>query len=118
MALTFKTWASGDILTAADLNGFVAKSPSLYKLVAGQTAYTISAGGNSTTVTCSYNFTFATLIAFIIGGIESNSSIDLVGTLNGSPGLSSASVRIAEKDGTAIAGGVSGRNVHWIAIGT
>ena len=116
--MAFKTWASGDILTAADLNGTVMKCQSLYKVVAGQTGYTITANTSSTTQSVSYGVTFSTLIAFIIGGIESNSSIDLVGTLNGAPGLSTASVRIVEKDGNNIVAGVSGRNIHWIAIGT
>ena len=111
---SFHTWAAADILTASDLNTFVAKVPSLYKVIAGKTAYSISAS-NSTTITVSYGFTYSTLIAGPICTVRSGSNIGLLATLMGAPGLSSASVYVSTPGGgtTTISG-----DVHWIVIGT
>jgi|SRR5215471_6183068 len=111
--MAYKTWASGDVLTASDLNSFVVKTQSLYKVQAGTTAYTISSAA-AANFTVTYGPTFATVIAFLIT-VKSSANVDLVGTQNGSPGLSTCSVRLAEKSG--ISGTYSG-DIHWLVIGT
>lgn len=111
--MAFKTWASGDILTASDLNAFVVKCQSLYKMVVGTTPYSISAT-NSTTVTVSYGVTFTTILA-VISTIRSGSNIGLLATLMGAPGVSSAAVYVSTPGGgnTTISG-----DIHWMAVGT
>jgi|SRR6266496_3750386 len=111
--MAFKTWASGDVLTAADLNAFVVKCQSLYKVVAGQTAYTITAT-NGVGITVTYGVTFTTIIALLLTP-RSNSAIPLIAYMNGAPGLSTAAARVETPGGgnTSVTG-----EVHWIAIGT
>lgn len=99
---------------AADIRGVIgAGGTTGLKLKAGTTAYSIvAAAGVSITIT--YGFTFATLIA-LVASVKSDSNIPLITYLNGAPTLSSAGARVETKGGgnTTNAG-----DVHWIAIGT
>lgn len=111
--MAFKTWASGDILTAADLNGTVVKCQSLYKVVAGQTAFSLSSQ-NGTAVTVTYGVTFSTIIAVILSA-QSSSSVPIVAYMNGAPGLSTASCRA---DVSNLSSQSCSGAIHWWAIGT
>jgi hypothetical protein len=111
-----KTFNAGDVLTAADLNTNMIQpgtSSTGTRIVAGQTAYTISAV-NGVQITISYGMTFSSLTALLLS-VKSGSNIPLVAYHNGAPGNSSAAVRVETPGGGTTT--VSGF-IHWLAIGT
>jgi hypothetical protein len=84
------------------------------KLLAGQTAYSISAT-NGVAVTVTYGVTFSSLIAFLVS-VESGANVPLITYANTTPGLSScSSVRVEHPTGATV---TRSGNVHWLAIGT
>lgn len=110
--MAFKTWATGDVLTAADLNT-LAKAPGTFKIKAGTTAYSLSTESQKQ-ITVTYGETFSTILAFI-PAVKSSASDGLVCMMDGDPGTTSAVVLVYKPGGgnTTRAG-----NIHWIVVGT
>jgi hypothetical protein len=111
--VAFHTWAPGEVLTAANMLAFLPSAPSLYQIIAGQTSYSFSAA-SAAAATITYGYTYTTVIA-VLPCVQGASSNDILVTLSGAPGVSTAGVRLAQKDGTSIT--TSGQ-VHWVVIGT
>lgn len=113
-----KTYVTGAVLTAADLNNNVVQRAGSgtpgYKILAGTTAYSMSAV-TATTVSCDYSAaSFSAIVSFTATATAGSSNrIDV--TLNGNPGTSSASVIVRQSEN--VNASTSG-NVNWIAVGT
>jgi hypothetical protein len=109
------TFVTGDPLPASDLNSFVLQpgtSGTGTRLVAGKTSYTMTAI-NGINVTVSWGFTFSAAPS-VTFSIVSGSNIDLVGTFAGTPSTTGCTIRVAERDGTAV---TQSGSIHWHAVG-
>lgn len=103
------------VLPASDLNTNMIQpgtAGSGTRIVAGKTAYSLSAV-NSGTVSVSFGFTFSAAPT-MVATVRSGSSIDLIATIAGVTTTTGATIRIAEKSGSNVT--IAG-DVHWIAIG-
>lgn len=92
---------------------FLPQVPSNYQMIAGQSAYTFSAL-NASNVTVTYGYTFTSIIAVLLS-VQTAANNDIVSALNGAPGVTTAAVRLAQKDAIAIS---TTGFVHWLVIGT
>lgn len=113
-----KTFTSGDVLTAADLNNNVVQRGGVgtpgFKVFAGTTAYSMAAV-TATTISCDYTAaSLSTLIAFTCTATAGSSNrIDT--TINGNPTTTTASVIVRQSEN--VAASTSG-NCHWVVFGT
>jgi len=116
--MAFKTWASGDVLTASDLNTFVAKSPSLMKIQAGTVSVTMTSVVTATSaVTFPVAFSGAPVV---IVGTQYNTSggtqfVAGVDSTTGGPTTTGFTVRTTFVSGSS---NTVTAKCWWVAIGT
>lgn len=116
--MAFKTWASGDVLTASDLNTFVAKSPSLMKIQAGTVSVTMTSVVTATSaVTFPVAFSGAPVV---IVGTQYNTSggtqfVAGVDSTTGDPTTTGFTVRTTFVSGSS---NTVTAKCWWVAIGT
>jgi hypothetical protein len=110
-----KTFNSGDVLSASDLNTNMVQPGTAgtgVRIVAGTTSFTMSAE-ISKQVTVSYGFTFSAAPT-VVGTVRTNSNIPLICFHNGAPGVSSATMAVWDSNNNAETGSFA---IHWVAIG-
>jgi hypothetical protein len=83
-------------------------------VLAGSTAYSLSAT-NQTTVSCDYSAASFSAIVAVTATASASSSNRIDVTLNGAPGTSSASVIVRQSENV---NATTSGNVYWIAVGT
>lgn len=115
--MAFKTWASGDVLTASDLNTFVAKSPSLMKIQSGTVSVTMTSVVTQT-ASVTFPLSFASAPVVVVGTQYNTSGgtqfVAGVDSTTGDPTTTGFTVRTTFVSGSS---NTTTAKCWWIAIG-
>lgn len=107
---------AGGIIPATEINNKVAFGLAAqfgWKIAAGTTAWNIATAAAAINVTISYGMTFSAAPVVVVT-VRTGSNFEYLADFQGTPGVSSAGVRLFERAATSR---TASGDLHWIAVG-